>query len=98
MIEEFKKVKAPTFDGDMKKKKDAKSWLLGMKKFFRIHDYSKNMKANIATYSLKGKTYIWWEDLKHIKGITDEELTWCEFERLLRSHYLSEQYYDNKAK
>lgn len=34
MTEEFKKAKPPTLDGDMKKEKDAKSWLMGMKKFF----------------------------------------------------------------
>jgi len=40
----------------MKKFEFSKAWLLGMKKFFIIHDYSKNMKAEIATYSLKGKS------------------------------------------
>ena len=57
--DEFKKVKIPTFDGEMKKSQDAKAWFLGMNTFFRLHDYSENMKAKIVTFSLKGKTNIW---------------------------------------
>jgi len=37
---EFKKSKPPTFDGDLKKLEDAKAWLLGMKKFFELHEYT----------------------------------------------------------
>lgn len=62
MFEEFKKAKPPKFDGEMKKSEDAKAWLLGMKNFFRIHDYSENMEARISTFSLKVKANIWWED------------------------------------
>jgi len=39
LLEEFKKVKAPTFDGEIKKLEDAEAWLLGMKKFFKLHNY-----------------------------------------------------------
>jgi len=46
------------FFGEMKKSQDAEAWLLGMRKFFWLHDYSKNMKARVATFSLKGKEYI----------------------------------------
>ena len=53
--EEFKKFNLPTFDGEMKKPKDAEAWFLGMKKFFKLHNYSEKMKAKIATLSLKGK-------------------------------------------
>jgi len=66
---EFKKEKPPTFDGEMKKSQDAKAWLLGMRKFFILHDYLENMKAKIDTFNLKGKTYIYWEDVKNFRGI-----------------------------
>ena len=49
------KEKPPTFYGEIKKSQDAEAWLLGMNKFFRLHDCSKNMKTNIVTFSLKGK-------------------------------------------
>jgi len=58
----------------MKKLEDAEAWFPGTNKFLRLHDYSKNMKAKIATFSLKGKTNIWWEDVKNVRGIREEEL------------------------
>ena len=48
----------PTFDGEMKRLEDAEERLLGIKKFFKFHSYSKNMKAKITTFSLKGKADI----------------------------------------
>jgi len=56
---EFKKAKAPTFHGDLKKPKDAEAWILGMKKFFELHNYTDNMKAIGAIFSLRGKADIW---------------------------------------
>ena len=56
--EDFKKVKPPTFDQETKKSEDVKAWLLGMKKLLRLHNYLENMKAKIATFSLKGKANI----------------------------------------
>jgi len=55
------------------------------------------MKAKIATFSLKGKADIWWEDVKNFKGIHEEDLTWHAFGRLFKK-YLSERYYDDRAK
>lgn len=56
--EEFKKVKAPTFDGETKKPEDVGEWFLGLKRFFRFHRYKENMKAKVTTFSLKGKADI----------------------------------------
>jgi len=67
--EEFKKVKLPTFDGEMNKLEDVNGWLHGLKKLYRLHSYIVNMKEKITTSSLKGKAYIWWEDVKNVKGI-----------------------------
>jgi len=97
-LEEFKKVKRPTFYGEMKKSEDAKVWFLGMKKLFILHSYSKNMKSNIATFSLKWKEDIWWEDVKNVKGIWEDDLILDELERLFKKKYLSERYYDEIAK
>jgi len=82
----------------MKKSHDVEAWLLGMRKFFRLHDYSENMKAKIATFSLKGKADIWLEDVKNVKGIHEDDLTWHEFERLFKKKYLSKIYFDDIAK
>ena len=58
-LEEFKKFKPPKFDEHMKKLENAEAWLLGMKNFFKLNNYSENMKAKIDTFSLKGKSNIW---------------------------------------
>ena len=49
---EFKKEKPPTFDGDLKKPEDAEAWILGMNKFFELHEYTHNMKARVAIFNL----------------------------------------------
>jgi hypothetical protein len=46
---EFKKSKPPSFNGDIEKGKEAEACLLGLKKYFRVHDYSKNLKARIPS-------------------------------------------------
>ena len=97
-LDEFKKEKPPTFHGEMKKPHDAKAWLLGMRNFFRLHDYSKNMKPRVATFSLKVKVDIWWEYVKNIRCIHEEYLTWSEFEKLFKKKYLSGRYFDDKEK
>lgn len=73
MSNEFKKAKPPTFDGETKKPRDAEAQLLGARKFFKLHDYSQNMKASVATFGLKGKANIWWEDVKNVKCIHEED-------------------------
>ena len=89
MSDEFKKAKPHTFDGEMKKSQDAEELLLGMNKFFRLHDYSENKKARITTFSLKGKEDIWCEDMNNVKGIHEEDL---------KKKYLLKRFYDDKAK
>lgn len=96
--EEFKKVNPPTFDGDMKKQEDAEAWLLGMKKFFKLHSYSENMKVKITTFRLKGKVDIWWEDVNNVKGIWGEDLIWDESNKIFKKKYLSEKYYDDRGR
>lgn len=66
-----------------------------MRKFFRLHDYFENMKARIVLFNLNGKEYIWWEDVKNVKGIDGDYLSWHAFERLFKKKYLSKRYYDD---
>ena len=72
--------------------------MLGMRKLFRLHDYSENMKSRVATFSLKGKADIWWEYVKNFKGIHEEDMTWSEFERRFKKKYLSKRYFDDRQK
>jgi hypothetical protein len=74
-FEEFKKAKPPSFDGEIKKGEEAEAWLLGLKKYFRVHDFLENLKAPVATFNLNGNASIWWEDLKNMKGVRKEDLS-----------------------
>ena len=56
------------------------------------------MKDKITTFSLRGKTYIWWEDVKNVIGIHEKELNWNQFERLFKKKYLSKRHFDDKEK
>lgn len=52
----------------------------------------------IATFILKGKVDIWWEDVNNVNDIREEEFIWDDFERLFKKNYLLEKYYADKAK
>jgi hypothetical protein len=95
---EFKKSKPASFDKEIKKGEETKAWLLGLKKFFRVHDYSENLKARIAIFNLNGKASIWWEGLRNVKGFHAKDLSWKQFEKYFRKQYLSEKYMDGKTK
>ncbi len=55
---EFKKIKPPTFNGEVETGEEAEAWLSGMKKYFQIYNYSGELKARMAIYNLTGKAYI----------------------------------------
>ena len=41
--------------------------MLGMSKYFQVHNYSSVMQARVAIYNLNGKEARWWCDLNHTK-------------------------------
>jgi hypothetical protein len=89
--EEFNKSKPTTFDGDIKKGKEVEVWLFILKKYFRVHDYSENLKASIAIFNLNGKASIWWEDFTNMKGILEKDFSWKQFEKYFKKKYLLEK-------
>ena len=48
---EFRKAKPPTFDCEVKTGQEAEAWLLEIKKYFQVQDYSGNMKEGFP-YSI----------------------------------------------
>ena len=60
---EMNKIKPPTFDGEHKKEEDVETWLLGMRKYFQLQNYSSHAEGRIAMYQLKGKASMWWDHL-----------------------------------
>lgn len=85
MLDEWKRAKPSTFDGELKKLEDAKAWFLVMKTFFDMNEFIENMQARIAIFNLKGKVDICWEDVKHVRGINIEELRLNEFKIFFRN-------------
>jgi hypothetical protein len=81
--------------GEIKKGKEAEVWLLVLKKYFRVHDYSKNLKVQIANF---GKASIWWEDLSNVKVIHEKDFSWKQFEKYFKKKYMSEKYFHGKTK
>jgi hypothetical protein len=69
-----------------------------LKKYFRVHDYSENLKAQISIFNLNGKASIWWEVLRNVKGIHEKDLSWKQFEKYFKNKYLSKKYFDGKTK
>jgi hypothetical protein len=96
--EESKKAKLPTFDGEIEKGEEVEAWLFGLKKYFQVHNYSKNTKARISIFNLNEGASIWWEDMREIKALKESRLTWKQFERYFKKAYLLEKYFDYKIK
>ena len=48
----------------------------------------------MTIYNLIGKAYIWWQDLKRVKGIKEKNINQSNFKK----KFLSEQYYEERAK
>jgi hypothetical protein len=95
---EMNKIKPPTFDGEHKKDEDAKTWLLGMRKYFQLHNYSSHAEGRISIYQLKGKASMWWDQLVQVQHIVEKGVTWMEFKKYFEKKYLTKRYYDKKMK
>jgi hypothetical protein len=55
------KIKPPTFDGEHKKDEETNTWLLGMRKYFQLHNYYAEVEWRIGIYQLKGNASMWWD-------------------------------------
>jgi hypothetical protein len=60
---EMNKIKPPTFDGEHKKEEDVETWLLGMRKYFQLQNYSSYAEGRTVMHRLKGKASMWWDQL-----------------------------------
>jgi hypothetical protein len=62
---EMNKIKPPTFNGEHKEE-DAETWLLGMRKYFQLQNYSAHAEGRIVMYQLKGKASMWWDQFVQV--------------------------------
>jgi hypothetical protein len=95
---EINKIKPPTFDGEHKKEEDVETWLLGMKKYFQLQNYSSHAEGRLAMCQLKGNASMWWDQLVQVQHIREKYVTWKEFKRYFENKYLTKRYYDRKMK
>eukprot|EP00253_Pinus_taeda_P011491 PITA_11491 len=93
---EFRKIKPPHFDGEQEEAVEA--WLINMNKYFQLYKYDHNLKARLAIFQLQGKATLWWEEVKIVKGVTEQTITWENFQRYFKERYLTERFYDEKAR
>jgi hypothetical protein len=64
---EMNKIKPPMFDGENKKEEYVEAWLLGMRKYFQLQNYSSRAEGIIVIYQLKGKSSMWWDQLVQVQ-------------------------------
>jgi hypothetical protein len=95
---EMNKIKPPTFDGEHKKDEDTETWLLGMRKYFQLHNYSSCVEGRISIYQLKGEASMWLDQLVQVQHIKEKSVTWMEFKMYFEKKYLTKIYYDKKMK
>eukprot|EP00253_Pinus_taeda_P011891 PITA_11891 len=93
---EFRKIKRPHFDGEQEEA--AEAWIINMNKYFQLYEYDNNLKARLAIFQLQGKATLWWEEVKIVKGVTEQNITWDNFQRFFKERYLTERFYDEKAR
>lgn len=93
---EFRKIKPPHFDGEQEEA--AEAWLINMNKYFQLYEYDHNLKARLAIFQLQGKATLWWEEVKIVKGVSEQGITWDKFQRYFKERYLTERFYDEKAR
>ena len=81
---EFKKAKPPTFDGEVKYGQEVEAWILGMRNYFQVQEYSGNMKERVAIFKLNGRASIWWEHLRKVKKISERRIVWKQFKKYFK--------------
>ena len=88
--DEFKKARLSIFNGEIKNGQEAEAWLLGMRKYFQVQHYSRNMKARVAIFNLTGRASIWWEHFRKVKNINERKIVWKHFHNYFKKKYLSD--------
>jgi hypothetical protein len=72
--------------------------MLGMRKYFQLHNYFVKEKGRIVIYQLKRKKAMWWDQYVQVQHIYEKKVTWKEFRRYIKRKYLTKHYYGKKMK
>lgn len=93
---EVKNIQPLSNDGETKE--ITQSWFKNLTNYFHIYDYDENLKAQLDFYQLWGKDTLWWEEIKVVHVINEKSISWDVFQKYFQNKYLTEQFYDNRAK
>ena len=52
----------------------------------------------MVIYNLIKKDDIWWKDIKRFKNLKEKYVTWRTFKKYLKRKFLSEEYFEERAK
>jgi hypothetical protein len=85
----LRKIKPPSFDGEKEREDYFEVWLLGVRRYFQLYNYSSNLEARIATYHLHGKDAMWWDQLNQVENINESTITWKQLNKHFHKEYLS---------
>ena len=44
------------------------------------------------------KSTLWWEEVKIVRGVSEQNITWEKFQRYFKERYLTEHFYDKKVR
>lgn len=91
---EFKIIKPLVYNGEAEEATE--DWSINMNKYFQIYEYDENLRVRLAIYQLRGKYTLWWEEIKTIEEINEQEVTWEQFQKHFKYRYLTEWSYDDK--
>lgn len=69
-----------------------------MNKYFQVYKYDHHLKARLAIFQLQAKATLWWEEVKMVWGVSEQDVTWETFQRYFKEKYLTERFYDEKAR
>eukprot|EP00253_Pinus_taeda_P011093 PITA_11093 len=69
-----------------------------MNKYFQVYKYDHNLKVRLAIFQLQGKATLWWEEVKIVRGVSEQDVTWETFQGYFKEKYLTEYFYDEKAR
>jgi len=83
---EFKKIKPSLFEGEFEEAVEA--WLIEMGKYFQIYEYTDKPKARLVVYQLRGKATLCCKEIKTVRKIDEEQVTWQEFTKHFKEKYL----------
>eukprot|EP00253_Pinus_taeda_P027708 PITA_27708 len=68
-----------------------------MNKYFQVYEYDQHLKARLDIFQLQVKATLWWEEVKMVQGVIEQDITWEIFQRYFKEKYLTERFYDEKA-